>query len=128
METKTLAKVLIGIVVVVAIIPFMPTILHGLKGANPENDARNLERVQQAVKYYGEAMGHYPDSLAALVPEYLPEIPAVSFGTAFTYNPRKGTVALPAKAKAAASESAATGLTPMGDAFTGLSVQNELNF
>ena len=128
METKTLVKVIIGMVVVVAAIPFVPEVLDALKGPDPEMDAQKLERIQQAAQAYGEATGYYPASLAALVPDYLDAVPTTNDGKAFTYNPRTNAVGLPGDTMSTGREPSNVGLTPVGDAFTGLSVQSELNF
>ena len=128
METKTLVKVTIGIVVVVAAFPLLPKVLDALKSPDPATDAQNLERIQLAVEAYGDDVGHYPASLAALVPDYLDAVPTTFDGRAFTYNPRTSAVGLPGKTASTPRESPGSGLTPMGDALTGLSVQNELNF
>ena len=128
METKTIVKIIIGIVVVVAAFPFLPKLLDALKDPDPAKDAQNLERIQQAVQAYNDAAGRYPASLAALVPDYLDSVPTTYNGKAFTYNPRTSVVGLPVKTSSTARESSGSGLTPMSDAFTGLSVQNELNF
>ena len=126
METKTIVIIIIGIVVLLAAFPFVPKFLDALKDPDPPMDAENLERIQAAVRAHNEAKGYPPSSLAALVPDYLDAVPATDDGKAFTYNRQTSVVGLPGKATA--RNSSDVGLTPMGDAFTGLSVQNELNF
>lgn len=128
METKTLLKIIVGIVVVLVAIPLVARVLDELKGPDPAMDAQNVERIQQAVQAYDEATGYYPASLAALVSDYLDAVPTTNDGKAFTYNPRTGAVGLPGKTASNARDSSDTGITPVVDAFTGLSVQNELNF
>lgn len=128
METKTLLKVIAGIVVVVAAFPLLPKILDALKSPDPAMDAQNLERIQQAIQAFGEDAGYYPASLAVLVPDYLDAVPTTYDGKAFTYDSRTSVVGLPVKASSKARESTGSGLSPVGDAFTGLSVQNELDF
>ena len=133
METKTIVKIIIGIVVVVAAFPFLPKVLNSLKEPDPEKDARNLARIEEAVQAYDEAVGHYPVTLADLVPDYLKRIPKTYNGKAFKYDLIKGVASLPAqpaskKTPSTARGSAVDGLTPIGDAFMGLSVQNELDF
>ena len=66
-------------------------------------------------------------SLAALVPDYLDSVPTTYDGKTFTYNSQTSAVGLPGKTPTA-RESTGSGITPVGDAFTGLSVQNELDF
>ena len=128
METKTLVEIIIGMVVVVAAIPFVPKVLDALKGPDPAMDALNLKRIQDALQAYSEARGYYPMELAGLVPDYMDAVPTTYDGKAFTYNPQTSAVRLPGKTTSTARESSGIGLTPVGDAFTGLSVQNELNF
>ncbi len=128
MDTKTIVKVIIGIVVVIAAIPFVPKFLEAFKEPDPAMDAQNLERIQQAVQAYNDATGRYPASLAALVPDYLDAVPTTYDGKAFAYNPRTSEVGLPGRTASTPRESPGSGLTPMGEALTGLSVHDELNF
>lgn len=128
METKTLVKTIVGIVVVVAAFPLLPKVLDAMKSPDPAMDAENLGRIQEAVLAYAAATGYYPTSLAALVPDYLEAVPTTYDGKAFTYNPQTSAVGLPGKTASIPRESSGSGLTPMVDAFTGLSVQNELDF
>ncbi len=128
METKTLVKAIIGIVIVVAAFPLVPTVLDALKSPDPAMDVPNLERIQQAVRAYNDATGHYPASLAALVPAYLDAVPTAHDGRAFAYNPQTSEVGLPGRTASIPRESSGSGLTPMGEALTGLSVHDELNF
>lgn len=128
METKTFVKVIICIVVVIAAFPLLPKVLEALKSPDPAMDAENLGGIQEAVQAYAAATGYYPRSLAALVPDYLEAVPTTYDGQAFTYNPQTSAVGLPGKTASIPRESSGSGITPMVDAFTGLSVQNELNF
>lgn len=128
METKTLVKVFVGIVVVVVAIPFVPKVLDALKSPDPAMDAQNLERIRQAVQTFSDAKGYSPQSLTALVPDYLAAVPTTHEGKAFTYDPRTRTVGLPGNTGSTARGSSGSGVTPVVDAFTGLSVQEELNF
>ena len=128
METKTILIVIIAIVLVLVAIPFVPTVLEGLKSPDSKMDTKNMARIQQAVQTFGEATGNYPASLEALVPDYLAALPTTRGGKAFTYNPRMGAVGLSGATRSNARDSSGSGITPMGDAFTGISVQNELNF
>ena len=129
MDNAMLLKGIIAIVVVLAALPFVPTVLDALKSPDPALDGKNLERLQQEIQAYGDDTGYYPASLASLVPDYLEAVPRTHDGKAFTYNAQTGMVGLPgAVTSSAARDSGNVGLTPVGDAFTGLSVQNELNF
>ena len=128
METKTLVKVIVGIVLVMAAFPLLPKVLDAMKSPDPAMDAENLGRIQEAVQAYGAGTGYYPASLAALVPHYLDALPTTYDGKAFTYDPRTSAVGLPGKTASIPRESPGSGVTPMVDAFTGLSVQDELDF
>ncbi len=127
MDPKTV-KIIIGVVLVVAAIPTIPKVLQALKGPDPALDTRNIQRIQEAVQSFTNDAGYYPSSLSALVPDYLDAVPTTNDGKAFTYDARTSLVAMPVKATTNAREPTGSGLSPVGDAFTGLSVQNELDF
>ena len=128
METKTLIIVIVGIVAVLAIIPFVPKILKGLETPDPAMDAPNLARLQEAIEAYQEYLGLTPQTLSVLVPEYIDSIPKTYSGRAFAYDKRTGTVSMPAKGGSATEAISGSGVPATVDAFTGLSVQEELNF
>lgn len=128
METQTLVKVIVGIVIVIVAIPFVPKILDAIKGPDPAMDAVNLERIQEAVLDFGDAEGQSPTSLGDLVPKYLDAIPSTHDGRAYAYNSETGFVGMPERITSDAGEPSGSGLTPMGDAITGLSVHEELDF
>ncbi len=127
MDPKTV-KIVIGVVLVVVAIPTIPKVLQALKGPGPALDAQNLKRIQEAVQDFTYDAGYFPSSLSALVPDYLDAVPITNDGKAFTYDARTSAVSMPVKATANAREPTGSGLSPVGDAFTGLSVQNELDF
>lgn len=128
METSTLVKLVIGIVIVLAILPLLPKILEALKTPEVTTDAENLEQIQAAVQAYREATGYYPAALSVLAPKYLDAVPSANNGQPFVYDSQTGKVSLPVTAMPTGREAPGTGLTPMGDAITGQSVQDELNF
>jgi hypothetical protein len=128
METKTLIIVIVGIVAVLAIIPFVPKILKGLETPDPAMDAPNLARIQEAVEAHREYLGLIPQTLTALVPKYIASIPKTYDGRAFAYDNQTGTVSMPAKPGSATEAVSGGGIPASVDAFTGLSVREELNF
>jgi hypothetical protein len=126
MDNRTLVGIVIVVVLVLAGLPVVSKIVKESRGPDPALDAGHIERIQQAVDAYGQDMGAYPPYLAALTPDYLDSVPTAHDGKSFFYDARTGLVAPPQVPVKKAKEG--TGLTPMGDAMTGLSVQEELNF
>jgi hypothetical protein len=110
----------------------------GAAAAGPQaDDLRNLERIRQAINQYGQATGYYPGALQALVPLYLPEIPRTANGQDFLYNPANGELRMPGAAGAGAAGNrgagaagnrgaGGSGLGPMGEAMTGVGIQQQL--
>jgi len=94
-------------------------------------DRAQMDRIQQAIKAYGMRTGFYPPSLEALVPQYLADVPKTESGQDFLYDMRTGALAHPEAAgtpaaAAAQSPRTGTGLSPMGEAMTGLGMQQQL--
>lgn len=94
-------------------------------------DRANMERIREAINAYGMRTGFYPPSIEALVPQYLAELPKTESGHAFLYDMRTGALAHPAAGTQSAAGTApaprpGTGLSPMGEAMTGLSMQQQL--
>ena len=123
-----------GALIIVMLVVGAPIMLN-LAKEEPDYaaDSQAQARVQQAVNTYARAAGAYPLSLDTLVPGYLESIPRSSTGKAFPYNYETGQVSLPytpPSGEKLTIAPASGGGVPggMGDAITGLSVQNELNF
>ena len=128
METKTLVMGIAGILILLAAIPYVPDMLEKFRGPDPAIDVQNMARIQEAVQTYGDTTGYYPDSLAALVPDYLETIPRTNEGKAFTYDAQTNTVGMPVEKATTATNPSGTSISPYADSVTGLSVQNELDF
>lgn len=104
------------------------------------NDAQKIAQIRAAIDSYGQAVGFYPPSLAALVPTYLAEVPKSDSGQDFLFNPQDGALSAPASAAPAAPQQAAApmprpqtpavggaaGAGPMGEVMTGMAIQNEM--
>lgn len=95
-------------------------------------DRRTIEQINNAIYQYGTAVGYYPPTLDALVPQYLPVAPRTAAGELFSYNNQNGEVRHPragmAPAGAAAPRGGGVGAGgPMGEAMTGMAIQNDLN-
>ena len=106
--------------------------------------ASNSERIAQirgAINKYGTAVGYYPPSLQALVPQYLPSVPKAVNGQDFIYYPENGALLEPqgasptqpmpaggyAQTPAMRRPAGGAGVGPMGEAMTGIGIQSELN-
>lgn len=96
-------------------------------------DRQTVAQIHNAINAYGTAVGFYPPSLDALVPQYLPVSPRTAAGEAFLYNNQNGEVVHPrasmatAGAPAPARGGGVSGGGPMGEAMTGIAIQNDLN-
>lgn len=107
--------------------PFVPS----------DADKRNLEILQTAVANFGRDSGSFPASLDALTPGYLPFIPMTSAGKPFHYDLATGMVSFTAAPGAPAPRVAgppAAGRAPagaaggpLGEALTGIAIQQDLN-
>ena len=73
-------KRVVAIVIIVgAILVLVPVLPKLMKGAgNPELDAQNEQRIQQAIAAYQQSTRVNPPSLDALVPTYLDAVPRPS--------------------------------------------------
>ncbi|HOF39868.1 MAG TPA: hypothetical protein PLD73_07325 [Candidatus Hydrogenedentes bacterium] len=113
-----------------------------------ESNQERLIRIHEAISRYTVEKRKYPESLQVLVPEYLPQTIKTRDGQDFAYTPATGIVSTPpplpqplnATAPTAASPNAhaqhpqpaprvpAAGAGgPLGEALTGIGIQNQLN-
>ena len=121
----------------------------GLLDTQPlqESNQERLIRIHEAISRYTIEQRKYPESLQALVPQYLTQTIKTRDGQDFTYDPATGIVSTPpplpqplgAPAPTAASPGAygqvppapsrtpAGAGGPMGEALTGIGIQNQLN-
>lgn len=102
-------------------------------------DREALQKLKAAVLDYWTSKKVYPSSLYALAPEFLDSIPATSSGQAFVYDPQTARVYHPAELApqpgamhtpqtgSGAQRPAAGYGGPMGEAMTGIGIQQELN-
>jgi len=100
-------------------------------------DYQKLDQILAAIDKYGRTTGYYPPTLQALVPTYLTAVPKTDAGQDFYYDVTTGTLlhplqANPATGKPAGAAPGATGqggggAGPMGEAMTGIGIQNQLN-
>jgi len=97
-----------------------------------------MEQILAAINAYGTATGYYPPTLEALAAAgYLPVFPRTATGDSFQYNNQNGAVAhplegplavaTPAPAPRTGSNLPAGGGGPMGEAMTGIAIQQQLN-
>lgn len=128
METGTMVKGIVVVLVIGALLPFLPKIIDAIKGPDPAVDAANLTRLQEAVGSYTRDAGYYPKDLAVLVPNYIAAVPRTNSGKVFSYNSRTSQVGMPEEVTAKKPEQTGTGLSPFGESMTGLGVAGELNF
>ncbi len=107
-------------------------VLTSLSKEKPDYTADNqrLAELQRAVNAYARQAGQYPLALGTLVPNYVASVPKTSTGEDFQYNYETGQVSTPyPRPKGMETIKPTTGNIPlMGDAITGLSVNNELDF
>lgn len=99
-------------------------------------DEEYMGVVREAIQRYGRTTGRYPASLQVLAQQrYLRYVPKTSSGQDYVYYPQTGALHHPAAlaqqgyggAQRAPRRGAAAGPGPLGDAMTGISVQNQLN-
>jgi len=96
-------------------------------------DLVKMDQIREAINSYGMRVGYYPPSLAALVPSYLNEMPKTEKGEDFLYRCEDGTLTHPAELRPASARPPAPaapvagGAGPMGEAVTGIGVQQQLN-
>ena len=104
------------------------------KPAIPAQDIASLEALHGAITRYWQVTQAYPPSLQALVPTYITAIPKTTDGRDFLYDPRTAALSHPSQAWPAAPpqhapqrQPVAGAGGPMGEAMTGLAIQQELN-
>jgi hypothetical protein len=94
-------------------------------------DQRKIQEIQAAMTKYGTTTGYYPTSLESLYPAYLPTKPLSVTGQPFVYDNKTGYVGSPSQggmlAGGAGAGVAVGGAGPMGEAMTGIAMQNQLN-
>jgi hypothetical protein len=100
-------------------------------------DQQNLERIGDAIYRFWESTGYYPQSLDDLDPIYMELVPTLGSGDPFLYDPQTGAVFPPDNAQgtpvppagggAARRGVAGGGAGPLGEAMTGIAIQNELS-
>ena len=66
----------------------------GNQALGKANDTKSKIELESAINTYAGLTGHYPTSLDALVPNYLPTVPAQSNGKLFGYDPKTGKVTI----------------------------------
>lgn len=107
-------------------------------GGPTQPDLRKIREIKEAINKYGSATGWYPSTLQDLVPAYLPAVLKTTSGQDFVYNNQNGDVQHPAQAAAQPSYNnygnganaggvGVGGAGPMGEAMTGIGIQNQLN-
>ena len=104
---------------------------------NRRADDENLALIREAINKYGRDTGYYPPTLSALDPLYLSPVPLAASGASYTYDPGTGQVwaagqppQQPSYAPPPPQPSRApvgSGAGPMGEAMTGIAIQNDLN-
>lgn len=111
--------------------PATGAITEGPAASGAALDQQTIQQIQAAIQKYGMASGFYPPTLDALVPAYLPTPPRTSTGAPFLYNNQNGVVSVPGQAVAGAAPRQGGGVPmgggPMGEAMTGIAMQNQLN-
>ncbi len=102
-------------------------------GPTPADHAL-MQKINAAIYQYGMQTGYYPPTLDALAPTYLPTAPRTHSGEAFLYDNTTGAVTYPGRSADPAPASSAnpasstvSGMGPMGEAVTGIGMQQQLN-
>jgi hypothetical protein len=122
--------------------PLTGRVLEDDSGPAPE-DYLLMERINAAINAYGTATGFYPGTLDALASAgYLPAPPRTADGQPFNYNSQTGAVSHPKNGYMAAAVAPgapqagvqrnrgtvpAAGGGPLGEAMTGIAIQEQLN-
>jgi hypothetical protein len=96
-----------------------------------------MEKIRTAINSYGTATGLYPPTLDTLNQAgYLPVLPRTESGQPFNYNNQNGAVThpldgpaagVPVQASRPGGSSGVGGGGPMGEAMTGIAMQEQLN-
>jgi general secretion pathway protein G/type IV pilus assembly protein PilA len=139
METKYILWALLLILGVVVALPLM-TSVQRKEIDDFSADTDNLERLRLAITEYKQNEGTNPPSLEALVPDYIDRVPQTSDLRMFEYNAIGGIVSAPlvmtntvpaantpGKAGARKKPPKPSG-GPLGEAMTGMSISEELNY
>lgn len=91
-----------------------------------------MQDISEAINAYGTASGYYPPTLDTLAETgYLPEPPRTEAGQEFNYNNQNGVFTHPLDGHVSAARPGRTPAAgaggPMGEAMTGIAIQEELN-
>lgn len=132
MDTKQVLLIIAVIIGLLIVIPLIPKAIRELKGPDPEVDQRNLVVIERAIKEFVKVRGQNPETLDALAPMYIAHgiVPRTADGQSFLYDPYTAAVSIP---KALPKNiitigGGGSGMSPMGDAMTGMSVADEMNY
>lgn len=116
--------------------PVTGEVLETDAGPTPA-DYRMMADIGAAINAYGTAVGYYPPTLDTLTESgYLPELPRTESGQEFVYNNQNGFFTHPMEGHVTAVRQAppqnqggmaAGGGGPLGEAMTGIAIQEELN-
>lgn len=97
-------------------------------------DSETMANIQDAIARCGAETGYYPAALDDLYPHYLPMPPRTAAGEEFVYDNQTGAIRHPHQTQAAAPARRpahggmpSSGAGPMGEAMTGIGIQQELN-
>lgn len=96
-------------------------------------DQQMMAAIREAINAYGTASGYYPPTLDDLAPYYLQQPPRTSGGEQFVYNNQNGAVSHPHAGQAgqlarpAGGGAGVGGGGPMGEAMTGIAMQQQLS-
>lgn len=111
--------------------PSTGQLLEGGQTGGGVSDTQKIEQIRGAINQYGTAVGFYPPTLDALVPQYLSAVPRSAAGQEFIYNNQNGYLAAPETSTAGQNRPAGGvamgGAGPMGEVMTGIGMQNQLN-
>ena len=83
------ATIVVAILLLLAAIA-LPAFFQNQTQQRAAECAINLEAISQACKYHASEQGRFPDSLATLVPVYLPQLPVCPAGGAYTLGTPEG--------------------------------------
>jgi hypothetical protein len=130
-EYKQVGLILVVIIGIIIVLPLIPKAIRELTGPDPDLDEKNLVQIKIAISEYVKVRGTSPESLDALAPMYIGVVPRTADGRAFLYDPMSATAEIPAPIQQNTGWSpggGSAGITPMGDAMTGMSVAEEMNY
>lgn len=116
--------------------PVTGEVLETDAGPSPA-DYRMMADIGAAINAYGTAAGYYPPTLDTLTESgYLPVLPRTESGQEFAYNNQNGVFTHPLEGHVNAARqtppqnrggATAAGGGPLGEAMTGIAIQEELN-